>query len=432
MSNKKIFCNVPWTNTHIYWDGSYGSCCSESRKIYPQEQSKKYNVQNISIADWYASEPMRDLRKQMLSNEPIGSCSSCYFEERNGYESRRIKENFKSVVFTQQAFERSYQQSPWYNQFESGDHELPIDWHVDLGNECNLACKMCHPGASSRFAQHLRTWGLLDHDLPANWTNNDSSWTRFIDDLKSIPKLNRVHFMGGEPMLSKRFEQFVDTMLEHNPNLSVSFVSNGTILKQSVIDKLKKFRSCDIEISLESIHSNNHYIRQGSDTEQVLSNIKNLAQQQTDSFHIVLRSVPQLLNINNYNEYIMWAYTQGLPIQGIPLIVPNYLSIVVLPKNIKDRLIIKYQQLADFFKQQLANKPTSIVVGRNAGNLEQLFLKESESMIRILNLPEPTNIESLRQELITWLMRWDREYKLDARIVYPEYAEFLEKYEYSI
>ena len=112
-------------------------------------------------------------------------------------------------------------------------------------------------------------------DLPKNWTNNDDAWTRFITDLQSIPKLNRVHFMGGEPMLSRRFEQFVDTMLEHNPNISVSFVTNGSFsLTTRQKEILSKFRNLDFCFSIDGVGPVYEYLRYPLKWDQRLENIQ--------------------------------------------------------------------------------------------------------------------------------------------------------------
>ena len=78
-------------------------------------------------------------------------------------------------------------------------------------------------------------------------------------------------------MLSKRFRELVDYLIsKKRTDISISFVTNGTILDQTFIDQLKTFRSFDIEISLESVLKNNDYIRQGSNTDQTIKNIDDL------------------------------------------------------------------------------------------------------------------------------------------------------------
>ena len=433
MADKKIFCNVPWTNAHIYWDGSYGVCCSE--KNPPHNDSKKYNIKNITVVDWYNTTPMQQFRKNIQSTTPISACQGCYYEEQHGYESRRIKENFKSVIFTEQAFDRSYQQSPYYTEFERADAtttKQPIDWHIDLGNECNLACKMCVPSASSVISNQYMKWQLIDESANRNWTQDATSWNNFTDSILAVPNLNRLHFMGGEPLLNKRFIELLDFLIDNKrTTISISFVSNGTLINPALIEKLKHFRTFDIEISLESISNNNDYIRQGSRVQDTMKNIMWLKEQQSDQFHLVMRSVPQLLNVNNYDQYIQWAWENQLPIQGIPLINPDYLQVSVLPVRLRTKIKQRYVDLAKSLDQQKSAMKT-LITGRNISGLAQQLLRECQSVISMLDAPEPNNVQELRTELATWLMRWDQVYKLNAFDYYPEYKEFLNEIQYTV
>ena len=429
MPNQDIFCNVPWTNLHVYWDGSFGVCCSERHA--PHNEPQLYNLQFMPIDQWYNSEPMQQVRAQIKSNNKLTQCVGCYREESIGHESRRVKENFKSVIFTKQAFDKSYQQSPMYQYFETNiTTRLPIDWHVDLGNECNLACKMCNPKASSKISSVFTKWKLIDESANRNWTADPVAWQNFLDSILAVPDLNRLHFMGGEPLLNKKFMVLLDFLLANNrQSISISFVTNGTIINQTLIDKLKRFRSCDIEFSLESIHNNNHYIRQGQYTDVVISNIKTVIDQQTDQLHVVLRSVPQLLSINTYDQYIDWAWNNKLPIQSIPLTRPDYLQVSVLPFKLRQRFIKRFEKVKNSI---LPNNIAGISTGRNIGALDTLLRRECDVAITMLSAPEPDNIQQLRKELSMWLMRWDQEFNLNAFDYYPEYTEFLNEIQYRI
>lgn len=435
MSNQKIFCNVPWTNTHIYWDGSFGMCCNEKEKPYPTEHT--FDLKNLTISQWFNSGPMRQTRTQILSDTKLSQCRACYREETFNYESKRIRENFKSVIFTEQAFDRSYQQSPMFETFEaSREHgitdRLPIDWHIDLGNECNLACKMCEPRASSVISQKYVKWGLIPQSSNANWTQDEISWENFKRSILEVPNINRLHFMGGEPLLNKRFPELLQFLLDNNlRSISVSFVTNGTIINDTVIQLLTQFRSCDIEVSIESISENNDYIRQGTNTSIVLNNILYLKSLQTETFRIVLRPAPQLFSVNNYDKYIRWAWKHKIPIQGIPVMHPDYLQISVLPKQIRQQLKSNFVNLASELaasKQSL----TMLSVGRNSSNIEQLLIRECNSIIEMLDSDEPANVNSLRKELCEWMIRWDKEYSFDARQIFPEYLEFFNDIQYKI
>ena len=426
MADQRIFCAVPWHNTHIYWDGNYGNCCNEAHA--PKDAQ---NLKTSSIINWYNSNSMQDFRKRILGNEFLSECRFCYQQEQQGHESRRVKENFKTGIFTEQAFDRSFEQSPWREHFTEDTNRLPIDWHVDFGNECNLACKMCSPQSSSRIAGHYKTWGF---DTPAqiNWTDDDDSWRQFLTNINLVDRLHRIHIMGGEPLLSKKFKEFIEFIADYKQSISISFVTNGTLFNDEIIDKLTKFKQIDIEVSLESVHSNNHYIRQGSDTNQVLSNIKKLLSLKNENFNIILRSVPQLLNVNNYFDYILYAFNNRISIQSIPLMQPDYLAINILPWEIRKQLIEKYTLVRQQIAESDVNNFNTITTGRDVSRLENQLVRECNTIINMLQSDSPSDVDTLRYQLIEWLNRWDNVYKLNALNYYPEYKEFLIQYGYKI
>jgi pyruvate-formate lyase-activating enzyme len=427
MANQKIFCAVPWHNTHLYWDGTYGACCSESEKPLGEQK----NINSTSIIEWYNSDTMTDFRERILGDNELPECSGCYSEEKLGHESRRIKENLKCAIFTEQAFDESYKQSSWNKKFVLKTDRLPIDWHIDFGNECNFACKMCHPGASSKIADLYTKWGIK-YDKAPNWLNSEKSWNQFLDNVKSVPDLNRMHIMGGEPTVNKKFHQFINWLIDNKlTDISLSFVSNGTSVSDSLIDKLRKFRTVDIEISVESVDQTNDYIRQGGNYLQTWENISRLAEQQADNFQIVLRSVPQLLNINNYHKYIARAIELNLSVQSIPLVWPAHLSIKVLPYEIRQQFVQNFINLKDKLDSEISLKNT-ITTGRDISRLNQQLVRECDVILQLLDEECPANTDSLRKQLIEDLVRWDKHFKLDAREYYPEYQDFLEAYGYHV
>lgn len=439
MPKHNVFCNVPWTNTHVYHDGSLGVCCAESHKIYNDTETQ-YNVKNMTLVEWYNQPPVTEIRKEMFGDKRLSICSTCFYREDLGFHNKRYKENYKTVIFTDKKhFDKSYEQSPGYNSFESskenGRTELkPIDWHIDFGNECNLACKMCRPEESSKIGAQYRQWKLIPANSPIfnNWTDNENAWNNMIKSFDSVTNLNRFHVMGGEPLMSKRFIEFIDYIIStgRSKNLSLSFVTNGTLITQKLIDKFKKFKTCDIEVSIESFNKTNDYIRQGSSIEKLQENINLLLANRNDTFKLVMRSVPQLLNANTYNEYINWCYDNKVPVDSLVLKNPKYLQIQILPQNIKNTLIDRYTKLLSYFLNKKEETHKTIFAGRNDTKMEYIIEQEVVGMLTSLSAPEPENVELLRVELITWLKRWDKVYNLNALDYYPEYADFFKQYGY--
>lgn len=433
MANQNVFCNTPWYEAHIYWDGSLGICCQESRKLY---SDSTYNIKNMSLSDWFNSAPVKDFRLQVLSDTPTDLCSRCYAEEHHGGTSRRHRSNQKSVIFTRTAFDDSYKQSPGYPHFSLSEATgatgtYPIDLHIDLGNYCNLACKMCHSQASSSIATQYVQWGFTEHKqfLGSDWTKDSVVWNRFLNELLTIPKLKNIHFMGGETLLTGRFEEFVDFMIANERfDLSFSFVSNGTVFKPKLLDKLKNFARVGIEISIESTTVHNDYVRQGTNTVEVLSNINKYREFcNGTSISLTLRPAISALTIGYYHTVIDYCLTNKFLIKSLLVITPDYLNVNILPDAIKQQYLTHYYNLLD----AVAEVDASTDFNESDPNNYVASIKiQIQQAISVLTAPTPKNQDKLLANMVSMCKRWDKEYKFNAIELYPELKEIFEKYGY--
>lgn len=431
MPNQKIFCNTPWYELHIYWDGSLGICCSEDHKIYSADQH--YNIATTSIAEWFNSDPVQEFRQKILKDNPLSACRRCYVEEQSGGNSRRINNNQKSVIFTRSAFEESFEQSPGRQHFDPSGLTTthPIDLHIDLGNYCNLACKMCNPKASSTIASQQVKWGIESSRqyLGNDWTKDSKTWDSFKQQLLAIPGLNNIHFMGGETLLTDKFEDLVDAFIEHQRyELCFSFVTNGTVFKPHLIEKLKKFRRVGIEVSIETVDEHNAYQRQGTDTDKVLENIKKyLTYCNNSSITVALRPAVSALTIGYYVGLLKYALDQQLVVKSNLCYNPKYLYANILPKKVKEQYLLEYQELL----HQLES--VDIVNDYNTSdphNYQKIVKQEATMCAGVLALPEPDNVNELLAQLVDHCRRWDQVYQLDARTLYPELSEIWDQYGY--
>jgi len=435
MPDKNIFCNVPWYNLHIYWDGSYGICCAEDHKMYPAS-SLEYNIANMSIRDWYNSNPVRKFRMDMQQSDRLSLCKGCYVEEDYQGHSRRLKENQKSVIFSQ-AFAHSFTQSPGYRHFENSwatdgmSDTKPIDLHINLGNYCNLACKMCNPQASSTIASQEVKWGNISSNkyLGVDWTSNQAVWNNFKQQLLEIPGLNNIHFMGGETLLTDRFEDLVDTMIEHRRfDLCFSFVTNGTIFKPALMDKLKQFKRVGIEVSIESVTAHNNYVRQGTDTAKILNNIQRYQSWCNESsITVTLRPAPSLLTIGYYYTLLEYALEHKLLIKSILCHDPKFLYAINLPAEVKQQYSRKYSDLL----AQLDDVATNNDFNASDPNNYKLAVKQEIKMcLTVLASEQPADAEEQWANLVEHCRKWDQVYKLDARLLYPELSSIWDRYAY--
>ena len=429
MTNQKIFCSTPWYELHIYWDGSLGICCQESHKLY---NDRSYNIATTTIAEWFNSDPVKHFRQGVLGDNPVSACSRCYQEESMGGNSRRIKSNQKSVIF-RQAFADSFEQSPGRKHFDpsgiTGTH--PIDIHVDLGNYCNLACKMCNPRASSTIAGQQVKWGIESSRqyLGTDWTRDDTVWNSFLQQLLDTPGLNNIHFMGGETLLTKRFEDFVDHMIAHDRlDLCFSFVTNGTVFRPELMDKLKQFQRVGIEVSIETVDSHNAYQRQGTNTELVLANLdRYLAWCNGSNITLTVRPAVSALTIGSFPELLQYCLDRNLLVKSLLVTKPDFLSAVILPKSVKNQYLESYQQLIDRLPD------TQILIDYNASdphNTAMIVKEQAYMCMNVLSQPEPDDVGELRQLMVEHCRKWDQVYGYDARALYPELTEVWDQYGY--
>jgi pyruvate-formate lyase-activating enzyme len=435
MPNQQIFCNTPWYELHIYWDGGFGICCQESHRLY--QDSSQYNIANMSIMQWFNSEPVRKFRTDILGATKLSECRRCYVEEQHGGNSRRLKSNLKSVIFTRQAFDQSFKQSPGYPVFSTNDKTqgttttYPIDLHIDLGNYCNLACKMCSAQASSTIASQEVKWGIDNSKqyLGTDWTKDPKVWQSFKDQLLQIPDLKNIHFMGGETLLTNRFEDLVDWLIDHGRfEICFSFVTNGTVFRPDLIEKLKRFQRVGIEISIESIDEHNAYQRQGTDTSVVLNHIK---QYQTHcnntSITVALRPAPSALTIGYYVGLLQFALDNQLVVKSNLCYEPRFLSAEILPTKTK----LLYQTFYQDFLKQLDQVDAGIDYNSSDPNNYQLIIKEQAEMcLAVLQTPEPLDYTSESKKLVQHCKKWDEIYGYNARVLYPELIEILDLYDY--
>lgn len=435
MANQNIFCNTPWYEAHIYWDGSLGICCQESRKIHSNEA--RYNIKNMTLRDWFNSDPVKQLRKAVLSNTPTDICSRCYNAEQLGGSSRRHRANQKSVIFTKSAFENSFSQSPGYPHFQlSQDTEgmtdtLPVELHIDLGNYCNLACKMCWSGASSTIAVQNVRWGVEDHRqyLGNDWTKDSTVWNKFLNDLLNLPKLKNLHFMGGETLLTKKFENLVDFFIAHNRfDICFSFVTNGTTFNESLINKLKKFTRVGIEVSIETATEHNSYVRQGTDTTVVLENIQQYITYCTNSsISVTVRPAISALTVGYYYTLLEYCLEHKLLVKSLIVISPTWLDANILPDHVKQLYKIPYQKLLN--KLDLVDTDADYNES-DPNNYIHSIVMEAKQAICILKQNNPVNQQQEWTTLIEHCRKWDSVYKLDGPSLYPELAEIFKKYGY--
>ena len=233
--------------------------------------------------------------------------------------------------------------------------------------------------------------------------------------------------MGGETLLTDRFEDLVDWLTEHQRfETCLSFVTNGTVYKPGLMSKLQRFKRVGIEISIETVDEHNAYQRQGTDTTVVLNNIQQY-QQQCNGFNITvtLRPAISALTIGHYVGLLKYALEHKLIIKSNQVYKPKFLNVSVLPRAIKNLYIGRYQKFLDELPDNTVAQDYN---ASDPNNYVAVIKEHANACIQALQAPDQTH---LLPELVAHCQQWDQVYKYNARELYPEWQDFFEQHGYT-
>jgi sulfatase maturation enzyme AslB (radical SAM superfamily) len=229
--------------------------------------------------------------------------------------------------------------------------------------------------------------------------------------------------MGGETLLSPRLEELIDFMIAHDRlDVHFSFVTNGTVYKPELIDKLKKFPRVGIEISIETATERNDYIRQGSSVESVIDNIKKYKKLcHGGDVSVTLRPAISALSVGHYHTLLEFALTEQLLIKSLIVTNPSYLNPGVLPQSVRQQYLIPYVKLLDSLKE------VDITVDFNESDPNNYRQSVKQQAQLIVNMMQDDPVKAGMLELTDWCDRWDREFGFNLLELYPEFEKYYEK-----
>lgn len=304
---KDTYCPLPWMSAHSFVGGVSPCCLWEDDDIITEDTTEALH-----------SEFFNNIRRDMLDGKKLKGCTQCYQQEAAGKESRRL------------------------SAIKEYGHPKEIKLKsMDIGfdNVCNLKCRGCQSAAS-----HL--W----YDDEIKMYGETISPTKYWSYLAAadVNDLEYVHVQGGEPLLSKNFNNFAGSLI-NSKNLNImklSYDTNGTVLpKDNILNLINKVGKLRVGVSIDGLGKLQDYFRSGSKFEDVLKHLdfyKDLKTSRNEKSTEL--SVQITVNIYNVNTLIdMYEYFEkNFPEYAINhrvLYWPEQLSIKNLPVDYKENLI---------------------------------------------------------------------------------------------
>lgn len=318
----KSFCIMPWTGLATTPSGGVRPCCW-------MDNTENYRG---DISKYESSEYLKTVKDKFLKGEYPKSCGRCEWNDRNGFMSKRTREN-----------------DSWLSKNSLDDYQNAEYSIVDLrlSNRCNMLCITCGPKSSSAILDEVRS--NPDHqehyvdilkkvskfDLVSPYSLKD------IDDLvEKISPRSRIYFTGGEPSLIKPAFTVLKRLVDngYNKTVTLEFNSNFQAFNHKWIEMLKNFKGIMMP-SIDAVGPQAEYIRYGSTWSSIDANIRRFMTE-CDTFRVVIQPTISILNVFYIRDIIDWANTMPAPVEVSlqnRLHEPKYFDIRNLPTNLKGK-----------------------------------------------------------------------------------------------
>ena len=205
------------------------------------------------------------------------------------------------------------------NRVESADNNYDnFILHINPTLDCNFNCWYC-------YEKHIRG-SRLSNDRVENIKN-------LITNIFSKPEIKYINlgFFGGEPFMyfnntSKHIIEHANSLsVKTSKDLTVQFTTNGSLLNDSIIEYLSKFK-CSFQITLDGykdIHdSTRHYRNNNGSYEKIIGNIKKSCS----------AGIKVIIRINYTNDNV----------DSVAYIMSDFFSI---DKSERDRLYFDFQRV---------------------------------------------------------------------------------------
>jgi hypothetical protein len=412
-SKSKFFCPAKWTELYLYLNhGNSNSCHHPMPHAIPE-----HLLDNPAVL--HNTPHKLKMQQQMLDGQRPDECHMCWHIEDSAPDaiSDRL---IKSVDWQDHIADLKI--DPQY---------VPPMIEVVFDNYCNLTCSYCDSGQSSSWAARIHQEPLaLETDLRQLYSKihiaPGTTKTAYLDAwMKWWPtartQVNKIKVSGGEPLISKNFWKFIDSMGPAT-DLNLAINSNFSVSAEHV-KKLAalagNFSTINIAASIDATGSIAEYTRQGLDYQKFLTNVEYWCSSTPPNCSIYLQSTVNVLNIwgltDKFDLNIQLRKQYPDRVRDLYCTVvrsPEFQSISILPAHLKLQLHTKMQDWATI-NQHLLTYNELIYINKIIGYLT--------------HNPEPMHKFTQRQleiDFVKFLQYYDKSSKHKYQDVYP--TEFIE------
>jgi hypothetical protein len=442
------FCPLPWNSINIRNNGDLRLCCnansySPQRGILRKEDGTSYNASKDDFTEARNAPLLKEVRLSMLKGDWHPECTRCQKEEDSGILSRRQME-LRDWEITEE-----YAASITEEDGTIDTDKQDIDYFdIRYGNFCNLKCRMCGPTDSHQwyddFVQitgqtsykdthekiHLtkNKKGRWDTDQYDWFKNSNMYWNNFEKHTKNAKKL---YIVGGEPMIIEEHIESLERLVANGTakDIQIEYNTNLTNVTDRILNLWKHFKEIRIGASIDACNDIFNYQRFPANWNQVYENLKKIESRSDINFKCWYAFTITPLNVFHFPDFIKWkifesgltkfnSYESHRPLVSYHMChSPKYYNIKVLPMDIKQKVLEKY----DTDKKWMQD---AVIDNEFSNKIKTYFVNHLESVEKFM-MSEDYSAEWL-PEFVRITKKLDEIRKQDIKQVVPELKSLFE------
>ncbi len=385
-------------------------------------------------------------RKDMWRGKQTKECEYCWNIEN-------LKKDHISDRMYKSADERwSY---PFLEEIEKADYSknvIPRYLEVAFENTCNFKCAYCTPDTSSKWMEEVREHG----HYPTSWGTGNLDWIKRVGKMpiprtatnpyveafwkwwpELLPELRVFRITGGEPLLSQHTWRVIEDITKGEAR-DLDFALNSNL---NVPDKLferllsetpaltEKLRNFEIYTSCEAAGKQAEYIRYGMDYEVFFKNVERFLKETPSRTRINFMITFNALSLTTFLGFLHKVlqlrkqYNENPAFNRLPIMIaylhwPPFLSMRILPRNIREKYAADFRAFALAYAGAFDEKN-----GTGALYLEEKDQLERLADFMLEDLPEK-GVKRDRKDFAKFIEEYDRRKNLSFVETFPEYADF--------
>jgi organic radical activating enzyme len=400
-SKNNTICTLPFNTLSIGANGDQRLCCNSNNGLTGID--RPLNVTKRDDINWFDGVALNRIRKSLLNNERINECSRCWELEDIGQQSYR-----------QMAMNNYTEYSPKrYESIVNGDYSTVLEkLEIDLGNKCNLACRMCGPHSSSLFEEEYNKFKNTITVASESWLGN----SKFFDLVRAnASTLKHIYILGGEPLIIPEQAELLDLLIELDvaKNIKLQYNTNITTIGDRWYTKWDKFKFVEINASVDGTEEFYEYVRWPAKWDKIYNNLKELkswAAEDPQRRQMAVHHALSNLTMPNIERYVkLICQDLGIGLMYINVNYPESMSPWVLPSSVRQTFAKSAINTYSDRKNSSYLQPSSLHTFEKIYNAEDPSIEIQKQFIERMKYMDKNRKQCLL-DLHPWFEEWYNAY----------------------